>query len=360
MQRVAVAGGPLSPASLLCFLPLHHSAAAAQQQLGGRDDNSEGPREGSRKPSAAWLPLVLASPPKPPLPLSPVHRPAVLGQHARKQPAAASASPPVWPPFQPAAAAAAAAAAHSWRWSCCPPFVATTRQCLHQELGPHTGLCTGARCAVLHKKAIVRCSLAHKLLCFSVCAALPVLMTALNIHCMLLPTQHLLDWIPTMTWGFMVEECNGHMPPQPLLSLALPPKLAANPKLLVDNGMGCGVASFRRLAYAKLDLSPFALHRAADPTLLVGCGTGAADPTLLVGCGTGAADPTLLVGCGTAPFGRLARAKLGCALAPYFSDGPVIPAVPVHKTLPEAFHAGKGMGEEARRIRNMLARTNLF
>ncbi|KAF5841167.1 hypothetical protein DUNSADRAFT_14170 [Dunaliella salina] len=39
----------------------------------------------------------------------------------------------------------------------------------------------------------------------------------------------------------------------------------------------------------------------------------------------GASDPTLLVGCGTAPFGRLARAKLGCALAPYFSDGPVIP-----------------------------------
>jgi hypothetical protein len=39
----------------------------------------------------------------------------------------------------------------------------------------------------------------------------------------------------------------------------------------------------------------------------------------------GASDPTLMVGCGVAPFGRLARAKWGCALAPYFGDGPTIP-----------------------------------
>lgn len=39
----------------------------------------------------------------------------------------------------------------------------------------------------------------------------------------------------------------------------------------------------------------------------------------------GADDPTLVVGCGVAPFGRLARAKLGVALAPYFPDGPDVP-----------------------------------
>jgi len=54
----------------------------------------------------------------------------------------------------------------------------------------------------------------------------------------------------------------------------------------------------------------------------------------------GADDTALVVGSGVAPFGRLARAKLGCALAPYFGDGPIVPVraqSPTSLASPDAF-----------------------
>lgn len=44
----------------------------------------------------------------------------------------------------------------------------------------------------------------------------------------------------------------------------------------------------------------------------------------------GAHDSWLVASCGVAPAGRLVRARMGAALAPYMADGPHLPVRALH------------------------------
>jgi hypothetical protein len=60
MQRVAVAGGPLSPASVLCYLPgaLSPSAVAAAAEAGGAAQPQAQLEEGSVDSGKCWCVYV--------------------------------------------------------------------------------------------------------------------------------------------------------------------------------------------------------------------------------------------------------------------------------------------------------------